>query len=154
MEEEIQLSYQRKKDNIDNLKAFQDKHNKEVQQLSTKKKKKKSSSRTKCSSNANGEENNGFREKMVRCTVTPNLNTTKIESLGNNVKLSTVIQGHDTVRNNPTVLLDSIVQNPLEWTPFANGFIGAAFKAYSNHHHLSFTPDDVWIAIATAFLDM
>jgi hypothetical protein len=47
--------------------------------------------------------------------------------------------------------LDTTVQNPLKWTPFANGFVGSAFKAYSNHHHLILTPDDVWIAITTAF---
>jgi len=32
-----------------------------------------------------------------------------------------------------------------------NGFVGAAFEAYSEHHHLVIKPDDVWIAITTAF---
>ena len=36
-------------------------------------------------------------------------------------------------------------------TGFMNGFVGAAFAAYSIHHHLIISPDDVWIAITTAF---
>ena len=31
-----------------------------------------------------------------------------------------------------------------------NGFVAAAFTAYSKHHHLVISPDDVWIAITTA----
>ena len=34
---------------------------------------------------------------------------------------------------------------------YQNGFIGAALKAYSNHHRLILSPDEVWIAITTAF---
>eukprot|EP01133_Synstelium_polycarpum_P012347 gene12347-14479_t len=32
-----------------------------------------------------------------------------------------------------------------------NSFIRSAYMAYSNHHHLTIRPDDVWIAIVTQF---
>ena len=31
--------------------------------------------------------------------------------------------------------------------PSSNGFVHAAIKAYSNHHHLNIRPEDVWFAI-------
>ena len=34
---------------------------------------------------------------------------------------------------------------------FDNGFVGAVYDAYCNHHHLVFRPDDVWVAILTQF---
>ncbi|KAH7028133.1 uncharacterized protein B0I36DRAFT_328657 [Microdochium trichocladiopsis] len=34
-------------------------------------------------------------------------------------------------------------------TPYANGFVHAAQEAYSNHHHLTIRPEDVWFAILT-----
>lgn len=34
-------------------------------------------------------------------------------------------------------------------TPSRNGFVWAAFHAYSNHHHLCIRPEDVWFAILT-----
>lgn len=55
------------------------------------------------------------------------------------------------IAENKTVLRDEKVANPLSETPFKNGFVGAAFKAYSDHHHLIISPDDVWIAITTVF---
>lgn len=33
----------------------------------------------------------------------------------------------------------------------SNGFVTAAVKAYSSHHHLVIRPDDVWISILTQF---
>eukprot|EP00339_Tiarina_fusa_P022493 CAMPEP_0117018714 /NCGR_PEP_ID=MMETSP0472-20121206/14437_1 /TAXON_ID=693140 ORGANISM="Tiarina fusus, Strain LIS" /NCGR_SAMPLE_ID=MMETSP0472 /ASSEMBLY_ACC=CAM_ASM_000603 /LENGTH=356 /DNA_ID=CAMNT_0004723445 /DNA_START=59 /DNA_END=1129 /DNA_ORIENTATION=+ len=39
----------------------------------------------------------------------------------------------------------------LPYQPMSNGFVSAAFLAYSSHHHLIISPDDVWIAITTAF---
>ncbi|KAI0859949.1 hypothetical protein F4860DRAFT_481235 [Xylaria cubensis] len=33
--------------------------------------------------------------------------------------------------------------------PSSNGFVRAAYAAYSNHHHLTIRPDDVWFAILT-----
>jgi hypothetical protein len=41
-------------------------------------------------------------------------------------------------------------EHPVE-TFFGNGFVSAAFIAYSRHHHLVIRPDDVWLAIAVAF---
>ncbi|ORY04540.1 hypothetical protein BCR34DRAFT_434196, partial [Clohesyomyces aquaticus] len=35
--------------------------------------------------------------------------------------------------------------------PARNGFVRAITKAYNEHHHLTFRPDDVWIAIMTQF---
>src|SRR5271155_1713993 len=32
-----------------------------------------------------------------------------------------------------------------------NGFVGAVLKAYNNHYRLCIRPDDVWVAITTAF---
>lgn len=32
-------------------------------------------------------------------------------------------------------------------SPFRNGFVYAAFHAYSKHHHLTIRPEDVWFAI-------
>lgn len=34
-------------------------------------------------------------------------------------------------------------------TPSENGFVWAAYHAYSNHHHLRIRPEDVWFAILT-----
>ena len=34
---------------------------------------------------------------------------------------------------------------------FSNGFVGAIFTAYNEHRHLILRPDDVWLAITTAF---
>lgn len=34
-------------------------------------------------------------------------------------------------------------------TPSNNGFVWAAYHAYSNHHHLCIRPEDVWFAILT-----
>ena len=34
---------------------------------------------------------------------------------------------------------------------FSNGFVGALYQAYNEHRHLILRPDDVWLAIATAF---
>ena len=48
------------------------------------------------------------------------------------------------------VILHSNPDKPVK-TPFYNGFVGAAYSAYCNHHHLVITPDDIWIAITTAF---
>lgn len=33
--------------------------------------------------------------------------------------------------------------------PSSNGFVRAVYAAYSNHHHLSIRPEDVWFAILT-----
>ncbi|KAI0545503.1 hypothetical protein F4679DRAFT_463462 [Xylaria curta] len=33
--------------------------------------------------------------------------------------------------------------------PSSNGFVRAAYAAYSSHHHLTIRPDDVWFAILT-----
>ena len=33
--------------------------------------------------------------------------------------------------------------------PDSNGFVNAAIKAYSRHHHLKIRPEDVWLAILT-----
>lgn len=38
-------------------------------------------------------------------------------------------------------------------TSFDNGFVAAAFHAYSNHHHLVLRPDDVWLAVTRNFAD-
>lgn len=41
------------------------------------------------------------------------------------------------------------------WQPtmnsLGNGFIGSAVSAYNLHHHLVLSPDQVWVAITTAF---
>jgi len=34
---------------------------------------------------------------------------------------------------------------------FSNGFVGAIYQAYNEHRHLVLKPDDVWLAITTAF---
>lgn len=34
-------------------------------------------------------------------------------------------------------------------TPFENGFVWAAFRAYSDHHHLVIRPEDVWFCVLT-----
>ena len=34
---------------------------------------------------------------------------------------------------------------------FSNGFVGALYRAYNEHRHLILRPDDVWLAITTAF---
>ena len=34
---------------------------------------------------------------------------------------------------------------------FRNGFIGSMYRAYNEHRHLILRPDDVWLAITTAF---
>ncbi|KAJ9620871.1 hypothetical protein H2203_007457 [Taxawa tesnikishii (nom. ined.)] len=36
-------------------------------------------------------------------------------------------------------------------SPSSNGFVRAAIKAYSRHHHLHIRPEDVWLAILTQF---
>ena len=41
--------------------------------------------------------------------------------------------------------------SPLVNAYYQNGFVGAALSAYSQHHRLIISPDDVWIAITTAF---
>ena len=35
--------------------------------------------------------------------------------------------------------------------PSSNGFVDAAIKAYSNHHHLRIRPEDVWFTILSQF---
>jgi len=50
----------------------------------------------------------------------------------------------------PKVLKATEAPNGYVHTRFANGFVGAAFAAYSAEHHLIISPDDVWIAITTA----
>ena len=32
-----------------------------------------------------------------------------------------------------------------------NGFVGAVYRAYNEHRHLILSPDDVWLAVTTAF---
>ena len=49
-----------------------------------------------------------------------------------------------------SVILHSGPTNTVR-TPFYNGLVGAAYAAYCSHHHLTITPDDVWIGITTAF---
>ncbi len=34
---------------------------------------------------------------------------------------------------------------------FSNGFVGALYRAYNEHRHLILRPDDVWLAITSAF---
>ncbi|KAF6815517.1 hypothetical protein CPLU01_14100 [Colletotrichum plurivorum] len=34
-------------------------------------------------------------------------------------------------------------------SPSENGFVWAAYQAYSHHHHLTIRPDDIWFAILT-----
>lgn len=53
-------------------------------------------------------------------------------------------------RNKGTVLVATQPKNPVE-TYFNNGFVSAAFLAYSYHHHLVLRPDDVWTAIVMTF---
>lgn len=36
-----------------------------------------------------------------------------------------------------------------DFLPNSNGFVNAAIKAYSNHHHLKIRPEDIWLAILT-----
>ncbi|KAI9170785.1 hypothetical protein HJFPF1_00258 [Paramyrothecium foliicola] len=36
-------------------------------------------------------------------------------------------------------------------SPSNNGFVRAVFHAYSDHHHLTIRPDDIWIAVLTQF---
>lgn len=43
-------------------------------------------------------------------------------------------------------------ENPLSISPaYSNGFVGAVVNAYNYHYHLKLKPDDVWVAITTAF---
>ncbi len=55
-----------------------------------------------------------------------------------------------TKENNGSVRFATEPKNPVV-PEFSNGFIGAAFAAYSHHHHLVMRPDDVWLSIATTF---
>jgi hypothetical protein len=50
----------------------------------------------------------------------------------------------------PKLLKATQPEFPYTQTRFSNGFVGAAFQAYSQHHYLIISPDDVWIAITTA----
>ena len=50
----------------------------------------------------------------------------------------------------PEILKSTEAPNGYFHSKFSNGFIGAAFAAYSAEHHLIISPDDVWIAITTA----
>lgn len=50
------------------------------------------------------------------------------------------------------LLMATSPQNPVG-APLSNGFIGAIYNAYSNHHRLVLRPDDVWLAIVIAFAD-
>jgi len=49
-----------------------------------------------------------------------------------------------------SILKATEAPNGFVQTRFSNGFVGAAFAAYSFHHHLIISPDDIWIAITTA----
>jgi hypothetical protein len=85
MEGEIQLNYQRKKDNITNLKALHDKHKDKDAQTATKKKK-KNSSRRKCSPNSNGEENPLEKAQTNLILATEQNNTEQITKLLEEIK--------------------------------------------------------------------
>lgn len=58
---------------------------------------------------------------------------------------------HPIVKNNKgTVLITTQPENIIE-PNLGNGFIGALYDAYSKHYELVLRPDDVWLAIGTAF---
>jgi hypothetical protein len=69
---------------------------------------------------------------LKSCTVDEFLQSTIVKKLGGNLLKTT------TSATNPV--------SP----SLANGFVGAAFSAYNQHHHLVLKPDDVWVAITTA----
>lgn len=50
-------------------------------------------------------------------------------------------------------MIQSSFENDMSPTllPVKNGFVYAATKAYSSHHHLTIRPEDIWIAILTQF---
>lgn len=54
-----------------------------------------------------------------------------------------------TLDNKGKVLLATQKPNIVK-PALCNGFVGAAYNAYSSHYKLVFTPDTVWIAITTA----
>jgi hypothetical protein len=49
------------------------------------------------------------------------------------------------------ILVNHIVDYRLKAYNFSNGFVSLVFAAYSRHHHLILSADDIWIAITTAF---
>jgi hypothetical protein len=48
-------------------------------------------------------------------------------------------------------LLQSSYKGATPRTNSFHGFVKAAIKSYSHHHHLHIRPDDVWLAILTQF---
>lgn len=61
-----------------------------------------------------------------------------------------VSQSRVTTKNKGKVLF-STEHSDTDKPALGNGFVGGAFKAYSNHYNLVFSPDTVWVAITTAF---
>ena len=67
------------------------------------------------------------------------------------IDFATYLRDHKVVKNNNgQVLLRTEPVNPVS-PKFGNGFVGSAFFAYSQHHHLVLRPDDVWLAIVMTF---
>ena len=63
------------------------------------------------------------------------------------VDFATYLRDHKVVKsNNGQVLLRTEPVNPVS-PKFGNGFVGSAFFAYSQHHHLVLRPDDVAVNI-------
>jgi hypothetical protein len=69
----------------------------------------------------------------------------KISSMEKYLKTQNVVKS-----NNGRVLKSTCPDNAVS-PAFGNGFVSAAFRAYSSHLHLVIKPDDIWIAITTAF---
>ena len=73
----------------------------------------------------------------------------------NYVDFATHLSNCDTVKQQQGRVL--VYTNPAEnggyvISPgFSNGFVGTIYRAYNEHRHLILRPDDVWLAITTAF---
>jgi hypothetical protein len=56
----------------------------------------------------------------------------------------------DEVQNSSRIIQSSISESTFQdahVVPAKNGFVVSAWEAYSNHHHLTIRPDDIWFAI-------
>jgi len=77
----------------------------------------------------------------------------KLESVSHHCKttLEKYLERKQVIQARNGKIIKSTEPGNLSSPAMGNGFVGAAFSAYSNHHHLVIKPDDVWIAITTAF---
>ena len=73
------------------------------------------------------------------------ISQTQPTSFPKTIDFSQYLNKHPVVaKNRATVCQFTSPQNPVE-PKFGNGFVGAAFSAYSHHHYLKLRPDDVCI---------